>query len=213
MKPVRTLVLATTLLALCAVMSSAQVLVPGSALIAHVEGRVYLDKQRVEPSSTPLYILNPNSVLRTEEGQAEIRLAGGVSVFLGENTAVKRVPSSTYNFSRFEMLSGSVVVTTGEMGSVATCSNEVTLSDFGLYRFDVIPLPGLPTSEKLCGLKVYEGAAAVKLATVVSVLTPGKFISLNLACGDRTPLQKFDIEHTDALDDWSRQRIRLRRSQ
>jgi len=180
------------------------VLLPGSGLIAHVEGKVYLNEQRVEPSSTPIYILNANSVVRTEDGRAEILLAGGVSLFLGENAAVKRVPSSTYSFSRFEMLSGSAVVTT---------SNEVTLSDSGLYRFDVIPLPGLPTSEKLCGFKVYEGAAAVKLATVVSVLTPGKFISLNLACGDLIPLQKFDIEQTDALDDWSRQRIRLRRAQ
>lgn len=211
MKPVRTLVLATTLLVLSAVMSSVQVLLPGSGLIAHVEGKVYLNEQSLEPSNTPIYILN-SSVVRTEDGRAEIRLAGGVSLFLGGNAAVKRVPSSTYNFSRFEMLSGSAVVTTDEMGSVATCSNEVTLSDFGLYRFDVIPLPELPTSEKLCRLKVYEGAAAVKLATLVSVLTPGKFISLNLACGDLTPLQKFDIERTDALDDWSRQRIRSRRT-
>jgi len=189
------------------------VLLPGSGLIAHVEGKVYLNEQRVEPSSTPIYILNANSVVRTEDGRAEILLAGGVSLFLGENAAVKRVPSSTYSFSRFEMLSGSAVVTTGEMGSLATCSNEVTLSDSGLYRFDVIPLPGLPTSEKLCGFKVYEGAAAVKLATVISVLTPGKFIGLSLACGDLIPLQKFDIEHSDGLDDWSRQRIRLRRAQ
>ena len=179
-------------------------LLPGSGLIAHVEGKVYLNEQRVEPSSTPIYILNANSVVRTEDGRAEILLAGGVSLFLGENAAVKRVPSSTYSFSRFEMLSGSAVVTT---------SNEVTLSDSGLYRFDVIPLPGLPTSEKLCGFKVYEGAAAVKLATVISVLTPGKFIGLSLACGDLIPLQKFDIEHSDGLDDWSRQRIRLRRAQ
>jgi hypothetical protein len=104
-------------------------------------------------------------------------------------------------------------VTTREMGIAATCSNEVTLSDSGLYRFDVIPLPELPSSEKLCGLKVFEGTAAVRLATVVSVLTPGKFMSLNLRCGDLTPIQIFDPKHTDALDDWNRQCIRLRRIQ
>jgi hypothetical protein len=39
-------------------------------------------------------------------------------------------------------------------------------------------------------------------------------MSLSLACGDLIPLQKFDVEHqTDALGDWSRQRIRLRRKQ
>jgi len=41
--------------------------------------------------------------------------------------------------------------------------NAVTLSDFGLYRFDVLHPAGLPTGEKLCGLKVYKGAAAVQL--------------------------------------------------
>ena len=204
--------LTTVLLALAVGSLSAQILVPGAALIAHVEGKVYLDQQRVEPASTPIFILNPNSAVRTEDGRAEIRLAGGVSLFLGQNAAVKRVPSSPYNFSRFEMLSGSAVVTTGEIGPVATCSNEVTLSDFGLYRFDVLSLPE-PTGEKLCGLRVYEGAAAVKLATVVSVLTPGKSIGLNIRCGDRTPLQKFDPAHTDALDHWSRQRIRLHSTQ
>lgn len=212
MSSVRTFALLAALLALCAVMSSAQTLLPGSMLIAHVEGKVYLNEQRVEPPSTPIHIYN-ESVVRTEEGRAEIRLAAGISLFLGEGAAVKRVPSSTSSFSGFEMLKGSAVVTTDEIGVVATCSNEVTLSDSGLYRIDVIPLPELPTSEKVCGLRVYEGAAAVKLATVVSVLTPGKFMGLNLRCGDRTPLQKFDPQRTDALDDWSRQRIRSRRSQ
>ena len=179
MSSVRAFALLATLLALSAVMSSAQILLPGSMLVAHIEGKVYLNEQRVEPSSTPIHIYN-ESVVRTEDGRAEIRLAAGISLFLGEGAAVKRVPSGTSSFSGFEMLRGSAVVTTGERGVVATCSNEVILSDSGLYRFDVIPLPELPSSEKLCGLRVYEGAAAVKLATVVSVMTPGKFMSLNL---------------------------------
>jgi hypothetical protein len=91
--------------------------------------------------------------------------------------------------------------------------NEVTLSDFGIYRFDVVRPPGLTTGEKLCGFKVYEGAAAVQLGSVISVPTRGKFMSLSLACGDRIPLQKFNIEATDGLDSWSRQRVRLRRTQ
>jgi hypothetical protein len=210
MKSVRVSVLATTFLATGAVVSPAQFVAPGSALIAYIEGKVYLDDQRVEPSNTPVYIPNSNSVVRTEEGRAEIRLAGEVSLFLGENTAVKRVPSRPYNFSRFEVLNGSTVVKTGEMGSVATCENQVTLSDFGLYRFDVLRSPGLP-GEKLCGFRVYEGAAAVQLATVISVATSGNFVSLSLACGDLIPLQKFNVEDTDDLDNWSRQRIQLRR--
>ena len=181
-------------------------------LVAHTEGKVYLNEQCVEPSSTPVHIYN-ESVVRAEDGRAEIRLSGGISLFLGEGAAVKRVPSSTSSFSGFEMLRSSAVVTTGEMDAVATCSNQVTLSDSGLYRFDVIPLPELPTGEKVCGFRVYEGAAALNLETAVAVLASGRFMSLNLRAGDRTPVQKFDPQHTDALGDWSRERIRLRRSQ
>jgi hypothetical protein len=103
---------------------------------------------------TPIHIYN-ESVVRTEDGRAEIRLSGGISLFLDESAAVKRVPSSTSSFSGFDMLRGSAVVTTGEVGVVATCSNEVTLSDSGLNRFDVIPLRELPTGEKVCGFRVY----------------------------------------------------------
>jgi hypothetical protein len=48
---VRAIALLATLLSLCAVMSSAQILLPGSMLVAHVEGKVYLNEQRVEPST------------------------------------------------------------------------------------------------------------------------------------------------------------------
>ena len=145
--------------------------------------------------------------MRTEAGRAEIRFAGGVSLFLGEKTAVKRIPSGGYNFSRFEVLDGSTVVTTGEMGSHATCENDVTLSDFGLFRFDVFRLPE-PTLSKVCGFKVNRGAAAVQLSTVIAVATPGKFLSLG-GCGDRVALQKFDKEQKDDLDNWVSQRMSL----
>jgi hypothetical protein len=205
---IRVMMLAITSLTSGAVMSPAQSVLPGSGLIAHVEGKVYLNEQSVEPSNTPNYILNPNSVVRTEAGRAEIRFAGGVFLFLGENTAVKRIPSGSYNFSRFEVLNGSTIVITGEKGSHAICENEVTLSDFGLFRFDVFRLPE-PIVPKVCGFKVNRGAAAVKLSSVIAVATPGKFLSLGGGAGDRVALQKFDIEQKDELDNWASQRISL----
>ena len=213
MNPIRIRVLVLAITALTrGVISFAQTVLPGSALLAHIEGKVYLNELSVEPSSVPLYILNPNSIVRTEAGRAEIRFAGGVSLFLGEKTAVKRIPSDGYNFSRFEVLDGSTIVTTGEMGSHATCENDVTLSDFGLFRFDVFRLPE-PTLPKICGFKVNRGAAAVKLSTVITVATPGKFLSLGGGCGDRVALQKFDTEQKDDLDNWASQRMSLRPTQ
>jgi hypothetical protein len=214
MKPItiRVLVLAITILPLDAVMLPAQTVLPGLGQIAHVEGNVYLNKERVELSANPFYFVD-SSTVRTEDGRAEIRFAGGVSLFLGENTAVKRIPSGGYNFSRLEVLDGSIVITTGEMGSHVTCENEATLSDFGLFRFDVFRLPDQPNIQKVCGLRVDRGAAAVQLSTVISVATPGKFLSLGGGAGDRVALQRIDIEQKDALDNWADQRIRLRQTQ
>jgi hypothetical protein len=213
MKPLKILALATAFLARSAALSPAQHVTPGTGRIAYVEGKVYLKEQRVELSPVPVHVY-VNSVVRTEDGRAEILLAGGVSLFLGGNTAFKLLPNSPYDFSRFELLNGSAVVVTGEWGqSLVKCENEVTLSELGIYRFDVIPVPELSTREKVCGFKVYEGAAAVQLPGFISVPTRGKFMSLSLGCGDRIPLQKFSIEETDSLDDWSRQRVRLRRTQ
>jgi hypothetical protein len=115
MKPIASLVVIASLLKLSAVMSPAQILLPGSMLVTHGEGKIYVDEQRMEPSSMPIQIYN-ESVVRTEDGRAEIRLSGGVSLFLGEGAAIKRVSSSSSSGAGFEMLGGSAVVTTGEMG-------------------------------------------------------------------------------------------------
>lgn len=64
------MMLLITILTLDVVRSPEQTVLPGSGLIAHVEGKVYLNEQSVEPTSTPIYILNPNSVVRTEAGDS-----------------------------------------------------------------------------------------------------------------------------------------------
>jgi hypothetical protein len=74
-KPIASLAVTASFLTLSAVMSPGQILLSGSMLIAHVEGKIYVNQQRSEPSSTPVQIYN-ESVVRTEDGRAEIRLAG-----------------------------------------------------------------------------------------------------------------------------------------
>jgi hypothetical protein len=210
MKRSKTLVLIHSLLALRVIVSLAQQVTPDTGLIGSIEGKVYLNEKLVELSADPVHVY-ANSIVRSEDGRAEVRLAGGVSLFLGENSSFKLTPNGPYNFSRLELLEGSIVIATGELGSLVQCENQVTLSDAGLYRFDVIKDPG--PDQMWCGFKVYKGAAAVLLATVTSVLTRGNATTLSLACGDHAGYWTFDPEQADALDNWSRQRIRLRRAQ
>ena len=41
------------------------------------------------------------------------------------------------------------------------------------------------------------------LPSAIAVLTLGKFVSLNLNCGDRIVLEKFNVEHTNDWGNWS----------
>jgi hypothetical protein len=168
-----------------------------SAVIAHIEGKVYLDEKLVE---TPV-VLNGDYVVRTEDGRALIRLRSG-TLFLGENSSVRVIDNQPYNFNRLEMTSGSAVVTTDNGSGLMVCEDTVTLSDGGVFHFDLQPIPG---SQYSCRIRVYQGAASVQLATVATVLRTGKTMSLNRRAGDLVPWSDFDVADVDGLDRWSRQ--------
>ena len=171
-------------------------------LIAHVEGVAFLDGQRLQPQAADLP-LKQTSVVRTEDGRAEIRLAAGDIVFLGENASVRLSSNRGLNSSRFEMLTGSAVVITGGLGPVVICEEDVHLSDSGIFRFDVHPV----AAQRFCRVRVYKGAAAAQLPSFLWVLATGKMVDLNRGCGDHTPRNNFNIEDIDGLDRWSRQRF------
>jgi hypothetical protein len=146
--------------------------------------------------------LKKNSTVHTENGRAEIRIASGDSVFLGENSSMRLSDNHGLNSSRFEILTGSAVVMTGSLGPVAVCEEEVQLSDSGMFRFDVHDVQG----ERFCRVRVYKGAAAAPMPSFIWVLTNGQTADLNRRCGDHTQRNEFNIEDIDGLDRWSRQR-------
>jgi len=198
-----------TFFALCAVTVSAQPTVPAkSGVVAHVEGVVFIDEQRVEASAVP-FPIKAHTVMRTEKGRAEIHLSKDGSLFLGENSSVRQIDSGGYKFSRLAILTGSAVLVTGANGSLVDCEDAAKLSDSGVYRFDFNPIR--QSTENVCRFRVYKGAAAVQLPTTIAVLTPGKTMGLNRLSGDMIPTQAFNTEDIDALDNWTRQRVQLRR--
>jgi hypothetical protein len=170
-------------------------------VITHIEGVVFLDGRRLEPSASQVP-LQKNSVVRTEEGRVEIRLAAGSTVFLGENGSARWSDNRGLDSSRFEILAGSVVVITGDLGPAVVCEEEVQLSDSGVFRFDVHPVG----EQRFCRIRVYEGAAAAQMPSFTWVLKAGRTVELNRGCGDRTQRNNFNVEDIDDLDRWSRQR-------
>jgi hypothetical protein len=180
-----------TCLTLSAAVSSAQ-----TVTLAYVEGDVYVDAQRIQQ---PDFLVKPSSVVRTEKGRAEVHFGRGDAVFLGANSSITAGPAG------LEILTGSAVVITGDIGPAVSCRGLVHLSDAGVFRFD----RHIVVDENFCKVRVYKGAAAAPLLSYVWLLTPGKMVDLG-SCGDFTPRDEFNIEDADDLTRWSRERAGVR---
>src|SRR5438445_214595 len=113
------------------------------AEITQMDGAVYLNGQRIQPSTCVFPKLVENSLIRTENGRADIQLVPGAVLRLGQKSSFRLVtngPSDT----RIELLTGSAVALTDATardtnpwdrrlaGKVTImCEDTVTLSNFG----------------------------------------------------------------------------------
>jgi len=197
MKPLW-VVLTALALVLVAIPASAQPVISAkSGMVAKVQGNVFLDDKILEDSATHFPDVKEKQIVRTEDGLAEILLTPGVFLRLGEHSSIRMVSNRLID-TRVEILAGSVVVESDDVvkdtNVTIVCQNgSVTMPKAGIYRFNTNPAQ----------LKVYKGTAEVELAGQhVTVLT-GKMVMLS---GDSGTLQHFDVEDTDFLDHWNRQR-------
>ncbi len=160
--------------------------------IRHVDGNVFLNDQRVQPSGE-FPKITEDALMRTEDGRAEVLLAPGVTLRLGEHGSV-RMTANRPGDNRIEVLAGPAVVITDGMNRDAKltvfCELEAALSSQGEYRFDNRHYRDI--NENFCMFKVYRGAADVRLSTVKASLRPGRMMDLNRQCGDHIPINRFD---------------------
>ena len=170
------------------------VLAAQSGAIALAEGKVYINDRAASLSPSPVGI-DSNSLIRTEIGRARVELRDGRSVFLSANSTVRIVED------RLEILAGSVVVISRDVGGEVTCQNSVRLSAQGRFRFAVQPDPD-PTNTQ-GRLNVFDGNATVQLVSLAPVLRIGQTMRLNRRCGDMIPHDKFDATSFDEFDRWA----------
>jgi hypothetical protein len=181
---------------------------PQARTLAYVEGSVFLNDQRVE-DPTVAVTLQMDSVVRTEQGRAEVVLDGGAVLFLGDRSAVRSIYDQFSKTSRTEVLAGSAILWTGGGRVAMECEDPVTLSEFGVYRFDFNP--STPRNiDDVCSFKVFGGAATLHLASLSPILKAGRQTGLNRHCGDMIQTHDFDTGPRDAFDRWSLDRMRLR---
>jgi len=188
--------------AVAGVAPSAARTAPAMATLTHAEGAVYLDDQLVVVSPGGL-VLRDSAFIRTVGGRAVVALKRGGVVALNEHTLVRVLANGVYNFNRIEVVEGTVVVISGTSTPLVTCRSDAQLSSSGVFRFDV---QSARTGDlATCRLRVYDGAAAVPLISVISALRSGQAMTLDPTCGDMIPTATFAPDQLDDFDRWSRQ--------
>src|SRR6185436_8518240 len=120
-----------------------QVIGAKSGIVNYVEGRVLLADKVLEPAPTQFPEMKENTVLRTEEGRAEVLLTPGTVLRLGEATSFKLITNRLID-TRLEMLTGSATVVVMEVAKEASVTivykdSEVPFAKAGIYRFDAEP--------------------------------------------------------------------------
>jgi len=190
--------LAALAIGLAALPAAAQPVISAkSGLLSYVEGNVLLNDQPVEFSTTRFADVKENSIVKTEDGRAEVLLTPGVTLRMGENSSLRMIANRLVD-TRVELLSGSAVVEADQIAkdtnvTVVVGQGSVALPKAGLYRFDASPAQ----------IKVFKGDAEVEVAGQTKLVSTAHMLSL---ATETASIEKFNTEDTDSLDRWSHRR-------
>jgi len=192
----RLLATVLALTALAALATAQQLISAKSGLIHYVEGRVLLDGKAVEPKFGQFPQMNEQSQLRAEQGRAEVLLAPGVFLRLGESSAVRMI-SNKLTDTRLEVLDGSLLLECAEMRKDTPIlllfrDAKIWLREDGLYRVNAAPPE----------LRVYDGEAGVEQARQPLTVKKGRVLALD----GTLALSKFDPKVGDSLYRWAKRR-------
>jgi hypothetical protein len=128
--------------------------VPG--MLNYVEGQVAVAGQTVTSHSVGSVQVEPNQVLETGQGRAELLLTPGVFLRVGDNSAVRLISAGLAN-TRVEVLRGQAIVEVAELfkdNNLGVLMNgaSIRLEKEGLYTFNA--------ASRL--VQVYDGQASVQ---------------------------------------------------
>ena len=186
--------------------SPAQTIISARAgLIHYAEGQVWLDSQGIEtefPELTKFYRVHiqEHQHLRTSAGRAEVVLAPGSIIRIGEKSQVQMLSSSIQEV-RLRLSRGAAIIEIAEISgensiSVLCRAAVVQFRKAGSYRLDVQP-GGFSI------LKVFQGQARVAKNGIQRKVGSKRSIELVGRLGRAT---RFDPADGDSLNVWNRQR-------
>jgi hypothetical protein len=179
---------------LAATLSFAQAEVPAiPGTINYVEGQVTLAGKALTTKSAGSVELEPNQILSTDHGKAEILLTPGVFLRVGDSSAVRMISAELTN-TQVELLQGEALVEAegllpGNHISILDHASNTVLEKNGLYDFKSAPAQ----------VQVYDGKASVSMDDQNVTLKKGKETLL----AGKLHVQKFDRKAEDPLYAWS----------
>ncbi|HZP00789.1 MAG TPA: hypothetical protein VFD30_10885 [Terriglobia bacterium] len=152
------------LLALSAVGAADTTQMPPPGTLNYVEGQVSVEGQKQTPKSVGTTYLEPNQVLDTGNGNAEMLLTPGVYMRVGANSEVKMISPGLAD-TRVQLDSGSAMVEVDELfkeNNVSVVVGDATtrLEKNGLYDFHANPASVRVLDGKAM---VFEGDQQIKL--------------------------------------------------
>lgn len=169
-----------------------------AGMVNYFEGKVLLNGAELtyERAKFP-QIPKGGTLEATMEGRAEVLLAPGVLMWLGEGAKVELVSDSLAH-AKVRLLAGSVVVSATEFADDSTLSllvNEdtVEIRERGIYRLEASP----------ASVYVYDGEANVLRATGDTKVKKGRTLALSQP---EASLAKFDKDETSSLLAWAQSR-------
>ncbi|MGO8815160.1 MAG: FecR domain-containing protein [Terriglobia bacterium] len=173
---------------------------PPPGTLNYVEGQVSVQGQKQSPKSVGATYLEPNQVLDTGNGNAEMLLTPGIFMRIGHNSEVKMISPGLAD-TQVELTHGSAMVEVDELFkendvSVKVSGATTRIEKQGLYDFTANP----------ASVKVLEGKAIASEGNQQLKLTKGR----EVLAAEAQPLvrQKFNTDQAeeDPLYRWSKLR-------
>ena len=170
-----------------------------AGLVHHTEGRASLNAQPLPRDFGVFPQMKDGDTFLTGRGRAEILLAPGVFLRLGQRTAIRMISDMIMD-AKVELVSGEAVLEAASLQKAETVTMPllgaiVSITKRGLYHLETNPV----------ALRVFKGKALVLSGDRRIEVARGEELLFDGAWTKR----EFDRSQTDALDMWSDGRSRL----
>ncbi len=163
-------------------------------VVNYIEGNAFLNGRQISTQNLKATFLNANDTISTDIGKAEVLLAPGVFLRVGDNSQVRMI-SPSLSDTQIELKAGEAMIEADDIVkdsrvTVTDGGNSVVVEKSGLYKFTAGDAPKVAVLEGK--LDVYNGDRKTEVGKGHEILL-----------GQARKTEKFDPKKGDDLYAWS----------